>query len=124
VRVPMRFMDTAAEAQKPRGWVRGFQSLDIWQEQQQSQPPRSAKDPANEAYEEKRARLENSWREPRGHIGHMYEEVEKRRQAAEADWRKRRGSDAAPKSMQDARAAADDAYNERTERMQKAWKQR
>jgi hypothetical protein len=120
--LPRAIRDSDAEnATRRRGWVRGFQSLD------ELQPPRSAKSPATEAYEEKRKRLENAWREVHGKLGHGYEQVEARRKAAEADWNKRRGADEQPSQYaraHDARGQADSAYKEKCQRLSDGWKNR
>jgi hypothetical protein len=106
LRVPLTFMDAAARAtrdalaakygwhdhQTPQGFVRGYAFGD-------TTPPRSSQDEAAEAYEAKRARLQDAWH--------------KKHQDA---------ADDAPPPTQDARAVADRAWLDKKERLQNSWR--
>jgi hypothetical protein len=103
---PVQFMDAAARAtrdalaakygwhdhQTPQGFVRGYAFGD-------TTPPRSSQDEAAEAYEAKRARLQDAWH--------------KKHQDA---------ADGAPPPTQDARAVADRAWLDKKERLQNSWR--
>jgi hypothetical protein len=77
---------------QPRGFRRGYAFAD-------TTPQRELKDAADEAYEAKRAYMQNAWR-------------------------KDATDDDALPPTQHARAVADRAYAERTKRMQNAWRQK
>lgn len=107
VYVPHQFMDAAARVtrdalaqkygwhdhQPQRGFRRGYAFAD-------TTPPRDVQDAAAEAYEAKRAYLQNAWR--------------KNHQAA--------ADDDALLPTQDARAVADRAWLEKKERLQNSWR--
>jgi hypothetical protein len=101
LRVPPTFMDAAtrdALVQKygwhPQGGFRRGYHFDV------ASPPRNVQDAAAEAYEAKRAYLQNAWRK-------------NHQDAADDD---------ALLPMRDARADADQAYRDKCERLQNAWR--
>jgi hypothetical protein len=136
LRVPHTFMDANALAardalaqrhgqhavtdRRPRGYVRGFQTLATLL------PTRDSCDEATKAYEAKRSRLDSARRNisdgtPALDAKQAYDERSSRLQNA---WRKdyRDDADAAPQSTQDARAVADRAYEDRKARLSNAWR--
>jgi hypothetical protein len=107
VHVPHQFMDAAARVtrdalaqkygwhdhQPPRGFVRGYAFAD-------TTPPRNVQDAAAEAYEAKRAYLQNAWRKTH-------------QDATEDD---------APLPTRDARADAEQAWLDKKQRLQNGWR--
>jgi hypothetical protein len=113
---------TAEAATRRHGYRRGFQAL------QDLLPTRDSADAADQAYSEKRSRLDTSRRNVSDStdVAAAYNERSARLENA---WRdgKKNTSNAAPVRVQDAAQAkvlADQAWQDRKTRLQNAWKQR